>query len=135
MTLRRFRFIPAIFVTLLLTACVEYEGLYQPSCIAYEGDTIELRNGHFEWRRFTDQRSVDANGNIIEPFPDYPKSGKYSLDAGKMSFLTNEGAQLDDRFLIEVDGQFYLLTNQQHSDYLLKNELPRCALKRTDAAA
>jgi hypothetical protein len=134
MTLRRFGFIPAIVATLLLMACAEYEGLYQPSCIAYEGETIELRNGHFEWRRFTDQRSVDADGNIIEPFPDYPKSGKYNRDAAKLSFLTNDGAQLDDRFLIDVDGQFYLLTKQQHSDYLAKNAVPRCALRRTDAA-
>ena len=122
----------AIILMLLLAACANHEGLYEPACIAYEGDRIELRAGRFEWQRFTDQRSVNGDGNIIEPFPNFPKTGKYTLAAGKMTLVTNDGVRLNDWYLVEHVGQYYLLTSEQHDAYRGTEVLPDCALKLTE---
>ena len=116
--------------TLLLTACSDYEGLYEPSCIAFEGDRIELRGGRFVWDRFTDARRIDGDGNVIDEFPDYPKTGTYSLESGRLIFATDDGVRLDDWFLVEQSGQIYLLTAAQQEAHRAKAEMPQCALLR-----
>jgi hypothetical protein len=115
-------------VVLALAACAGHEGVYEPACIAFEGDRIELRGGRFAWDRFTDQRSVDADGNVIDAFPDFPKTGKYTLDAERLGFVTDDGVRVADWFLIEQQGQRYLLSEEQHERYLDLAELPRCGL-------
>lgn len=127
------RNLTSAFIVLALTACASHEGVYEPACIAFEGDRIELRGGRFSWDRFTDQRSVDADGNVIDAFPDFPKSGKYTLDAERLSFVTDDGIRLTDWFLFEQQGQRYLLTDAQREHYLDTAALPRCALLLADA--
>jgi hypothetical protein len=123
----------AIIVSaLLFAACANHEGLYEPACIAYEGDRMTLRDGRFEWQRFTDQRSVDDDGNIVNPFPGFPKTGTYDFVAGRLELVTNDGVRLDDWFVVVQDGQRYLLTNKQHIAILDGNERPECALRLTD---
>lgn len=120
-----------IALALLIAACANHEGVYEPVCIAYEGDRIELRAGRFEWQRFTDQRTVDDDGNIVNPFPEFPKTGTYRLDAGRLELLTNDGVRLDDRVMVEQAGHRYLLTIKQHDAFKDASELPKCALRLT----
>lgn len=118
-----------LLITLFLASCANHEGQYEPACIAYEGDRIELKDGRFEWQRFTDQREVDQDGNVVKPFPDFPKTGTYTLSDSRMQFNTSDGVTLDDRFLVEHDGERYLLTGSQHNNFVERNDLPDCVLK------
>ena len=65
----------------LLTGCKAIDGTYYPGCTAFEGDKLVLSAGDFVWDRFTDQVSVDADGNVVDPFPDYPRMGSYEISA------------------------------------------------------
>lgn len=121
--------IAIVCATLLLSACASTEGIFEPACIAYEGDRIELRDGRFEWDRFTDVRNVDANGNVIDPFPEYPKSGRYDITAGQLQLETDAGERLPDHFLLKHDGQPYLLSEEQHELFLESGQMPDCALR------
>ena len=116
---------------LLLAACANNEGIYEPACIAYEGDRIELRAGRFEWQRFTDQRTVDSDGNLVEPFPEYPKNGAYSMDAERLELVSNDGVRLADWYQVKHTGEHYLLSSEQHEVFLDAHEMPDCPLRLT----
>ncbi len=112
----------------LFAACASHEGLYEPACIAYEGDRIELRAGRFEWQRFTDQRTVDDAGKIVDPFPGFPKTGTYRFNNGRLELVDDNGVRLDDWFVVLQDGQRFLLTATQHEAFVTSKALPECAL-------
>lgn len=114
---------------LALASCRDYHGLYEPSCIAFEGDRVFLDDDRFEWQKFTDQRNVDGSGNVIETFPNYPKSGPYSIDDDRIQFQPADGSQIGDHFLISDEDSFYLLTEEQHQEFLVDNVFASCALK------
>lgn len=120
-----------IVLTLLIAACANHEGLYEPGCIAYAGDRIELKDGRFEWQRFTDQRVVDDDGNEVDLLPGFPKKGMYRLAAGRVEFVTYDDVRLDDWFVVELAGQRYLLTEKQHDAFLDSKKVPDCALQLT----
>jgi hypothetical protein len=120
-----------ILLTLLLAACASHEGLYEPACIAYEGDRIELKDGRFEWHRFTDERVVDNDGTIVNSFPDFPKSGTFRIASGRLEFVTDKDMRLDDWFVVVRAKQHYLLTASQHATFLKSDKLPDCALRLT----
>lgn len=122
-----------ILLTVLLSACASHEGLYEPSCIAFGGDRIELQGGRFEWRRFTDQRVVGEDGKIVDPFPGYPKTGSYRWSAARLELSSNDGMKLDDWFLVEQGKRSYLLSGKQYDAYLASDTVPRCALTLRDA--
>ena len=120
-----------IAVALLITACANHEGLYEPGCIAYAGDRIELKGGRFEWHRFTDERIVDKDGTVVNSFPDFPKSGTYRIASGRLELVTDKDLRLQDWFVVERDKQHYLLTSGQHETFLQSGKLPDCALRLT----
>jgi len=120
-----------IALPLLLTACANHEGLYEPGCIAYEGSQIELKDGRFEWHRFTDERVVDKEGTIVNLFPGFPKSGTYRIASGRLEFITDGDVRLDDWFVVTQAKQRLLLTAKQHNAFLESGELPDCALRLT----
>lgn len=122
-----------ILLALLITACASHDGLYEPGCIAYEGDRIELQGGRFEWRRFTDQRVVGADGKLVEPFPDYPKTGSFRWAAGRLKLSGDDGMKLDDWFLVKQTGRSYLLSGTQYDAYVASDRVPKCALTLRDA--
>jgi len=124
-----------IVFMLLLAACASHDGLYEPACIAYAGDRIELKGGRFEWHKFTDERVVDKDGIIVKPFPEFPKSGTYRIASGRLQLITDKGPSLDDWFVVVRAKQHYLLTAGQHATFLKSDKLPDCALRltRTDS--
>ena len=124
-----------IVSTLTFAACASHEGLYEPACIAYEGDRIELRSGRFEWQRFTDQRTVDDAGKIVDPFPGFPKKGTYDFENGRLELVDDNGVRLDDWFVVVQDGRRFLLTASQHKAFVADKALPACALSQSANAS
>ena len=124
---------PAFALLALLTAgCANVEGVFEPACIAFEGDRITLDNGRFEWARFTDVRPIGEDGKEIDPFPDYPKNGRYTVQSQTVEFRTDGGDLLDDHYLLEHNGSLYLLTSGQHARFSDGQSLPECVLRRSD---
>lgn len=117
----------------LLAACAGHEGVYEPACTAFEGDTLTLEGGRFEWRRFTDERAVNQAGEVIAPFPGFPKSGTYRLSNGRLELVSDDNVQLPDWFAVDSDGQHYLLDAKQHKAFLASGGLPDCPLRLTTA--
>lgn len=124
-----------IAFTLSLAACAGHEGVYQPACTAYEGDTLELDSGRFEWRRFTDERVVNQDGEVVAPFPGFPKSGTYTVSKGRLELVTDDNDRLQDWFIVESDAQRYLLDARQHDAFLATGALADCPLRLTPADA
>ena len=91
-----------------LAACATYDGVYEPACIAYEGDTLVLDAGRFEWRRFTDERVVDKDGEVVAPFPGFPRSGTFGATNGRLELVTDGNDRLQDWFVVDSNAQRYL---------------------------
>lgn len=116
--------------TATLAACAStVDGVFEPACIAYEGDTIEMVDGRFEWRRFTDQVMVDDDGNRIDPFPDYPIAGKYSVKGERVTFVPDGSAAPRERYLLEYRQALYLLSYDENEAALDTDIIPSCALR------
>jgi len=123
----------AIAATALLSAgCASVDGVFEPACIAFEGDRVTLDSGRFEWARFTDVRRIGEDGKEIDPFPDYPKNGRYSVQSQTIEFRTDDGDRLDDHYLLQHDGSLYLLTSEQNTRFSADSSLPDCVLRRSD---
>ncbi len=124
---------PAGLGTVLAASCLAAcasgpEGVFEPACIAYAGDRIELSKGRFEWDRFTDAVTVDDEGNRIDPFPGYPKTGSFETDGEKVSWIADDGSALDERYLLDYRGRTWLLSYEQNEAVLDGEAMPDCAL-------
>ena len=119
-----------VIAALFLCGCSSIEGIYAPACVAYEGDEIELVDGNFTWRRFTDQRHVDENGEAVDPFPNYPKNGSYEYRDPMLVLSPHEGAANSGFFPLKKAGVVYLLTEAENQRYELDGEIAECALRR-----
>lgn len=120
-------------VTFLASCAATVDGLFEPACIAYEGDRIEMLDGRFEWRRFTDQVNVDEAGNRVDPFPGYPIVGTYELQDERVTFVPDGNGETRDRYLLEYRQELYLLTYEENEAALDTDTIPSCALKRSIA--
>lgn len=127
---------PAIllFAATLLSACSdEIDGTFEPACIAHAGDRIVLAEGRFEWHKFTDEVHVDDNGERIDPFPGYPKSGRFELGPyEQIVFQADDGSSVDDRYPMEYRDHVYLLDYEQNEAVLDGESMPNCALRRVE---
>lgn len=112
-----------------LSGCRQLDGAFEPSCIAFAGERVTFASGRFEWDRFTDERRLDDDGNVVDPFPDYPKSGDYRLDGNRVEFFTDDGERLATRYLLERDDGLYLLEAEQREAVSKGRPLPECALR------
>ena len=97
-----------------------------------EGDRFVFAGGKFEWHKFTDERRLDADGNLVDPFPGYPLTGTVVLRGSTVELTTAAGDRLDDHFLLERDDDHYLLTREQYAAVTAGGDLPICALRRSD---
>jgi hypothetical protein len=115
----------------VLAGCKSLDGSYQPGCPAYAGDRVRLHAGAFEWDRFTDAVPVDADGNRVDPFPDYPKKGNYRLENGSLILTFADGSETTlypDRHRERV----YLLTETQADAWVATGRWDDCALVRSE---
>ena len=114
----------------ILCGCSSIEGLYLPACTAYEGDEIQLTEGRFTWRRFTDQRTVDAQGQLVDPFPGYPKSGIYEYNDPVLILTPDSDSENVGFFLMEEKSGVFLLTGAEKQRYDIDGQIPECALRQ-----
>ncbi len=115
----------------LLSACGdEIEGVFEPACIAHAGDRVILKEGRFEWDKFTDEVRLNPAGERIDAYPDYPKKGKFVVGKYQnLVFTSNDGSSLDDHYLLEYRDHWYLLTYEQNEAVLDGEAMPACALR------
>lgn len=116
----------------LSAGCASVNGVFEPACMAFEGDRVTLDNGRFEWDRFTDVRRIGEDGKEIDPFPDYPKNGRYTVQSQTLKFSTEDGDRLDDHYLLQREDSLYLLTSEQNEQFSADGSLPDCVLRRSD---
>jgi hypothetical protein len=112
----------------MLAGCRSVDGIYLPDCVAYAGDTIELREGRFEWDKFTDQVIVGDDDTIVDQFPDHPLAGTYLVNEGVVSLIADDGTELPGMHLATVDGRVFLLTDEQFSALRSDDKIASCAL-------
>ena len=103
-------------------------GTYSPSCVAFEGNTIELTESRFTWDKFTDEVTVDDTGNTLDPFPGFPVRGTYTVEDNVLSLTTDVGELAAELHLVQRPGQVYLLTDPEFEAWQRDGEVPECAL-------
>ena len=114
----------------LLAGCTTGGGVYEPGCIAFEGDRVEISGKRFVWDRFTDERRVDAEGREIDLFPDYPKTGRVEVRAGRVRFYPESGDPIERHYLLKRGSATYLLSAEQRASVMSGGDMPDCALRR-----
>jgi hypothetical protein len=125
------RSILILAAAVMLSGCKSLDGTYQPGCPAYAGDRIRLHAGEFEWDRFTDAVPVDAAGNRVDPFPDYPKKGNYRPQKGSLLLTFADGSEAT-LYLERQNGRVYLLTESQADAWGATRRWDDCALVRSE---
>jgi hypothetical protein len=103
-------------------------GTYTPSCIAFEGNTIKLSDSRFTWDKFTDEVSIDEDGNEIDPFPGFPVRGSYVVEDDVVRLTTDVGELAGEMHLVRRPGQVYLLTAAEFEAWERDGSVPACAL-------
>ena len=103
-------------------------GTYSPSCVAFEGNTIELAENGFTWDKFTDEVTVDDSGNTVDPFPGFPVRGTYAIEGDVVSLTTSVGELAAELYLVRRPDQVYLLTAEEHAAWQKDGTVPKCAL-------
>ena len=119
-----------IFVAALLCGCSSVDGLYTPACMAYEGDEIELEDSRFTWRRFTDQRHIDENGEPVDAFPGFPKTGRYVYHDAQLDLIPDDGQAMVSFYIQNESRSKYLLTTTENAQFEHDRIMPECALRR-----
>lgn len=120
----------AAFAGTLLAGCATGSGVYEPACIAFEGDRVEIRGKRFVWDRFTDERRIDADGREIDLFPDFPKTGRVEVRAGRVRFYPEAGAPIEMHYLLKRGSATYLLDGEQRASVMSGGDMPDCVLRR-----
>ena len=103
-------------------------GTYTPSCIAFEGNTIELSDSRFTWDKFTDEVRIDEDGNEIDPFPGFPVRGSFVVEDDVVRLTTDVGELAGEMHLVRRPGQVYLLTAAEFGAWERDGAVPACAL-------
>ncbi|MEL7024972.1 MAG: hypothetical protein AAGL69_14655 [Pseudomonadota bacterium] len=118
----------AISVALMLSGCVS-PVTYEPGCVAMAGDRIEVTGARFVWDKFTDVRRIDEDGNEIEAYPDYPKSGRVESSGSQLKFIDDSGNLVGELVGYSDGANRFLLTAAQHDKVQAGADVPACALK------
>ena len=121
---------PLLSAALLLSACAPHAGRYAPDCTAFAGSVVSLDGSSFVWERFTDEVRVDADGNRVEPYPDYPKRGTYRKEGNALYLEDGNGDAVATLYLHKDSESYRLLTVEEHEAWERSGEYARCALTR-----
>jgi len=120
-------------LVVLLAGCRDIEGEYLPGCTAFAGSRIELADGRYSWDRFTDARRIDADGNVVDPYPNFPKTGAYERDGPAVRLLDADGGQAGIWFLHRTDDGLLLLDEAQQKAWEQEGGFPDCPLMLQNA--
>ena len=120
-------------LAIFLYGCTSYEGLYAPSCIAYAGSEIRLADGRYAWTKFTDQVVVDEDGNTVDPFPGFPREGRYERQGNRVTLAAGPDSAPETMFLLEDNGDVYLYSTAEWNAFETSGKRPACPLKRQPA--
>ena len=124
--------VPILLITLAgLVGCATNAGVtgtYAPSCVAFEGNTIELADNRFTWDKFTDEVTVDGDGNTVDPFPGFPVRGVYTIEDDVVSLVTDVGELAAELHIVRRPDQVYLLTDAEYRAWQQDGTVPECAL-------
>ena len=120
--------VSSLAVTAGCAADMKIAGTYNPSCVAFEGNTIELSDSRFTWDKFTDEVTIDDSGNKVDPFPGFPVRGTYVVDDDVVRLTTDVGELAGEMHLVRRPGQVYLLTAAEFDAWERDGAVPACAL-------
>jgi len=112
-----------------LSGCLPDEGTFLPACVAYAGDKITLTDGQFTWEKFTDERVIGDDGEIVDPFPGYPLQGSFRIDRRTLHLESASGEQLPTMHLHKHEGHRYLLTDDEFAALQGNGRPADCALR------
>lgn len=127
------RLLAMLLIVSSLAGCRAIEGDFAPGCMAYAGDRISLHDGRFSWDRFTDARRVDDDGQTVDPFPDFPKTGAYTLSDNRVD-LESGGELLASWYLHEDGSRMLLLSADQEAAWAASGQYPECPLVRGEGS-
>ena len=113
-----------------LAGCRAVEGVYSPGCMAHVGSRIHLSDSEFVWEKFTDQVSVDENGDKIDPFPGYPRRGTYRIDGHSVVLNFDDDESVETLQVREHQGRYLLLTKLQAEAQDATGQFDACVLTR-----
>jgi hypothetical protein len=114
----------------LLAACNTIDGSYEPRCAAFAGDRVELRDGTATWDKFTDEVRLDAAGNVVDPFPGFPRRGEFAASEGKVTIHFRDDDSERVYFLHQYRGDVLLLTAAEQDEWRRQGRIADCALRR-----
>ncbi len=114
-----------------LAGCKSVDGEFLPDCVAFAGDRISLSGGEFEWAKFTDEVSVDDDGNVVDAFPGYPRRGTFDIDGRNVRLAFADGGADETMHLHSHGSRILLLTDDQHTAWESSGRYDDCVLART----
>lgn len=117
-------------LAVLLAACKPTDGSYSPRCPAFAGDRVELHDGTAVWEKFTDEVRLDAAGNVVDPFPGYPRRGSFVTNDGKVTIHFPDDGSERVYFIHEYRGDVLLLTVAEQEEWDRQGSIANCALRR-----
>ena len=121
-----------LIALIVLTGCgstaIAVDGSYEPSCTAFAGESISLRDGLYSWNKFTDARRVGPNGEVTDPYPDFPKTGRFDRDGEVIRMLDDGGSVLATWYLHQHQGRQALLNQDQQDAWSAGGAYPDCML-------
>ena len=119
-----------IVITIFLSGCPagSMEGQFLPACPVYEGDSISLSNGRYEWDKFTDMVQVDTDGTKVDQYPEHPQTGSYKIDGKRLDYLPDAGKAPFFVHILSFEEQVFLLTDEQLAEWQRSGKAARCAL-------
>ena len=112
----------------MFAGCKPVDGTYYPGCVAFEGDKIVLRDGTVVWDRFTDQIILDADGNEMDRFPDYPKTGRYEVDGALLHLNFDSDDFATTLHIHRSDDRVLLLNDDNMAEWERTGEMNACVL-------
>ncbi len=104
------------------------EGSFVPACTAFAGDRMSFREGQYSWNKFTDERRIGPDGEPVDPYPDFPKTGDFELDGDAVRLLQEDGSVLASWYPHDRAGQLLLLNQSQQDAWSASGTYPDCPL-------
>lgn len=110
--------------------CRSLDGDYRPDCVAFAGDEVTIAGETFTWDKFTDALRVDDEGNVIDPYPAYPKEGRLVTDGDLLRFLDAAGSEIAVRHAVPREDALVLLDAEEYEAFRETGAWPDCPLSR-----